>query len=258
MSKTQLVRRFIASVLFISLTTASFPHSAAARIVDAATNPAIESNVIEALPVRHASYWGQEIRGLTSHPAFTRNQTANADKTRLLTGLAEFVQKVQNGEPETLRGVYLKGLFALPVMQQGDKGAAFVSSVDGALTEFGMAAQFGNVGLLAHNYLSGRLFFDIQPEQLVVLVFGDGRLEYYRISEIKEYQALSPNSPYSSFRDLDSNQSLDAAGLFSRVYRGERHVTFQTCIAQDGVSSWGRIFIIALPVYDAATELAAE
>ena len=31
-------------------------------------------------------------------------------------------------------------------------------------------------------------------------------------------------------------------------YDGDAHVTFQTCILQDGNSSWGRLFVTAIPV----------
>jgi len=175
------------------------------------------------------------------------NQSAIGDETRLLTDLIEFAAQLENGEAQTLRGVFIHDQFSLPILQQNGQGAGYVSSVDGALTQFGLADQFGNVGLLAHNYLSGRLFFGLEPGQLVFLIYGDGRLETYRISEIQQYQALSPTSPYSDFIELNSGQYLDANSLFTRVYRGDRHITFQTCIAQDGVASWGRIFIIASP-----------
>jgi len=35
--------------------------------------------------------------------------------------------------------------------------------------------------------------------------------------------------------------------LFRLVYRGERHITFQTCIEAYGNGSWGRLFVIAKP-----------
>jgi len=40
---------------------------------------------------------------------------------------------------------------------------------------------------------------------------------------------------------------LTAEQLFNRVYRGDRHVTFQTCIDANGDISWGRLFVIAIP-----------
>jgi hypothetical protein len=62
-----------------------------------------------------------------------------------------------------------------------------------------------------------------------------------------QYQALQPYSPNSDFRDLETNDTISAVQLFGKVYRGDRHVTFQTCIEAYGNSSWGRLFIIAKP-----------
>ena len=38
--------------------------------------------------------------------------------------------------------------------------------------------------------------------------------------------------------------------MFKRVYAGDRHVTFQTCIQEEGISSWGRLFVVAVPKTD--------
>jgi hypothetical protein len=35
--------------------------------------------------------------------------------------------------------------------------------------------------------------------------------------------------------------------MFDRAYLGDHHLTLQTCIAAEGISSWGRLFIIAVP-----------
>lgn len=160
---------------------------------------------------------------------------------------AEFSTSVQNGDANVLRGVYVANVLATPVIQQPANNSGFVSPVDGVLTQFGMPSQFGNVGLLAHNYLSGELFFDLEIGQEVRLVYGDGRVETFIIDRILKYQAFKPNSPYSDFRDLRTNEVLTAEQVFRKVYTGDRHVTFQTCIAANGISTWGRIFVIATP-----------
>ncbi|HRJ74870.1 MAG TPA: hypothetical protein PLX90_02685, partial [Anaerolineales bacterium] len=54
--------------------------------------------------------------------------------------------------------------------------------------------------------------------------------------------------PYSNFIDLNTQEFLTAEGLFNKVYRGDFHVTLQTCIEKDGDLSWGRLFIIAKPI----------
>jgi len=164
-----------------------------------------------------------------------------------LPGFTEFSESVQNGDAKTLRGVYVPDTFALPIVQQPSNNAGYVSYKDGELTQFGMASQYGNVGLLAHNHLSGKLFSDIAVGQEIRLVYGDGKVEYFVVTEVLRYQALQPNSPWSNFRDLATDKQLNAEQMFKRVYFGDRHVTFQTCIEQNGESSWGRLFVIAVP-----------
>ncbi|HLO34212.1 MAG TPA: hypothetical protein VK249_34015 [Anaerolineales bacterium] len=164
-----------------------------------------------------------------------------------LPSFAEFAKAVQNNQAGVLRGVYVSDVLALPIVQQPASNAAYVSFTDGELTQFRMASQFGNVGLLAHNHLSGRLFSELAAGQEVRLVYGDGKVETFVITQVLSFQALQPTSPYSSFRDLNNNDNLTAEQLFNKVYRGAYHVTFQTCIAANGNSSWGRLFVIAVP-----------
>ena len=64
-----------------------------------------------------------------------------------LPDFTEFSKTVQNGEANVLRGVYVSGLLAFPIVQQPIDNANYVSSIDGELAQFGMAAQFGNVVL---------------------------------------------------------------------------------------------------------------
>lgn len=175
-------------------------------------------------------------------PAFALGNGGSA-----LPNFSDFSKTVQNGEASVLRGVYVADVLALPVVQQPAGKAGYVSTEDGKLTQFGMAAQFGNVGLLAHNHLSGKSFAQLAVGQEVRLVFGSGKVEYFVITEVLQYQALQPTSPYSSFHNLNKDETLTAEQMFKRVYFGDRHVTFQTCIAKDGNSSWGRLFVIAQP-----------
>ena len=181
---------------------------------------------------------------LFSSPISALAMDGNADT---LPGFTEFSESVQNGDVSTLRGVYVPDVFALPIVQQPSNNSGYVSNKDGELTQFNMAAKYGNVGLLAHNHLSGKLFSDIAVGQEIRLVYGDGRVEYFVVTEVLRYQALQPNSPWSSFRDLETDEKLSAGQMFKRVYFGDHHVTFQTCIEQNGELSWGRLFIIAVP-----------
>jgi len=165
-----------------------------------------------------------------------------------LPDFQDFSETVRNSsQADVLRGVYVPEVLALPVVQQPAGNAGYVSPRDGEITQFGMVSQFGNVGLLAHNHLSGKSFSQLAPGQEVRLVYGNGRIEYFVITELVSYQALQPTSPYSSFRSLDGRETLTAEQMFKRVYFGDRHVTFQTCVEANGNLSWGRLFIIAIP-----------
>lgn len=167
-----------------------------------------------------------------------------------LPTFADFSKSIQNGDAKTLRGVYVADVLAQPVVQQPAGSPGYVSGSDGVVTQFSMASQYGNIGLLAHNHLSGRFFSQLTIGQEVRLVYGDGKTEVFVISEILQFQALQPTSPYSSFRNLSKEETLTAEQMFKRVYFGDRHVTFQTCINAHGNNSWGRLFVIAVPKTD--------
>jgi hypothetical protein len=164
-----------------------------------------------------------------------------------LPDFTDFSTLVENENVNILSGVYVPNVFALPVVQQPAGASGYVSGQDDEATQFAMASQYGNIGLLAHNFLSGRFFSDLAIGQEVRLVYGDGKVEYFVITEVLRYQALDPNSQWSSFRNLDSYDILSTEQMFTRAYAGDHHVTFQTCIAANGNSSWGRLFVIAVP-----------
>ena len=166
--------------------------------------------------------------------------------------LASFISSIQNGDANTLRGVYADGMFALPVVQQPPSNAGYVSTTANTVTQFSLAAQYKNVGLLAHNYLSGQYFFQLTTGERVYLVYGDSHVQIFQITNIYRYQATDPYSTRSNFIDLETGENLTANQLFHKVYMGARHVTFQTCIANNGNSSWGRLFVIAEPVTNQA------
>lgn len=147
-----------------------------------------------------------------------------------------------------VQSVYMDNTLALDVVQQPDGDTNFVSPNDGEVTQFSTVTQYGNVGLLAHNYLSGKDFSRLAIGQEVHLVYSSGRVEHFIVIKILRYQALEPKSPYSSFQNLDNRDEIISVGeMFDRAYKGDYHLTFQTCIAKNGVSSWGRLFVVAVP-----------
>ena len=103
--------------------------------------------------------------------------SAMGNNTNLPT-FPDFSQTVQNGQATVLRGVYVNHILALPVIQQPSGNAGFVSSSDNQTTQFRMASQFGNIGLLAHNHLAGKSFAQLSIGDEVLMVYGDGRVEY--------------------------------------------------------------------------------
>ena len=163
------------------------------------------------------------------------------------SGFEDFNESVQNGAADVLRGVYVSDVFALPVVQQPANNSYYVSKRDKEITQFSIASQYGNTGLLAHNHLSGRLFSQLMVGQEIRLVYGDGRVEHYVVAQLLHFQALQPESITSSFRNLDRNETLTSAQMFNRAYVGKNRLVFQTCIAENGNPSWGRLFVIAMP-----------
>ena len=171
-----------------------------------------------------------------------------------LPDFSKFTESVQDGKADILKGVYVSGVLAFPVVQQPVGNPGYVSQTADVITQFSMAAEVGNVGLLAHNHLAGQTFTNLSVGDEVRLVYGDGKIEYFIVTQTLEYQALQPYSPYSEFRDLETSQTITADKLFRKVYRGDRHVTFQVCIEADGVDAWGRLFVIAQPKPDPFVE----
>lgn len=161
-----------------------------------------------------------------------------------------FVQAVTNGVANQVVGVYVPGALAIRIQQQPADDNNYVSTDPETITQFRAAERFQTVGLLAHNYLAGQRFFNIQRNEIVIIIYGDGTQRYYQVSDIQQYQALSPNSPQSDFIDLSDPTShrLTAGDVFNRIYTQGDRVVFQTCIQNQGDPSWGRMFITATPL----------
>jgi hypothetical protein len=180
-------------------------------------------------------------------PLVAQGGSAPASISTLPT-LADFIASVADGQAGVARGVYVGGTLALTIEQQPSGDAAYITSSPDAVSQFQSAAYFGVTGLLAHNSLAGAQFFELGLGQEVQIVYGDGSIRAYRITAQHRFQALDPYNPNSNFVDLDTGATLSALEVFNQVYTGGDQVTFQTCIAQNGLSTWGRLFVIATPV----------
>jgi hypothetical protein len=170
-----------------------------------------------------------------SQPSLSANAPAG-NSSGLQMDFEAFVASVRSGQATVVSGVYVPGVLALRV-----------SLAPGTATQYGPASAYGVTGLLADDASSGVLYYGLANGQEVRLVLGDGSVQTYHVNAVYRYQALSPNDPYSNFKDLNSGELLPAIDLFTRMYSGGKHITFQTCLAQDGLLSWGRLFVIAIP-----------
>jgi|SRR6266498_2545427 len=164
-----------------------------------------------------------------------------------LPALDTFVEQVKNGQADEVRGVYIPDVLAALVVQQPAGMYGFVSPWQNIMTQFGLASKFGSTGLLAHNNLAGKSFVVLQNGQKFDLIYGDGKISTFVVSEILQFQALEPTSISSSFVDLESGDILTASELFTKIYDRPGQVILQTCIDADHNASWGRLFIIAKP-----------
>lgn len=165
-----------------------------------------------------------------------------------LPSLNNFMDPLINGQSKSIRGVYVPGFMALPIVQQPSGNTGFVSQQPGTATQFQLAARYGVIGLLAHNYLSGQEFYRLVEGLKVLVVNGDGSLQNYRITQIVEYQKVTPGSNWSQYINLDTGERLTTYEVFSQYYQGEHHLTFQTCLERDGLETWGLRFVVAEPI----------
>lgn len=159
-----------------------------------------------------------------------------------------FVQQVTDGQEDIIRGVYVDGVLALRVVQQPADNAAYVSTELETVTQFRSAEKNGITGLLAHNFLSGKQFYDLIPGQEVRVIYGDGSFRSYEISQSYRFQKLTPSSLQSDFIDLSSGEQVSTSQVFNRFYKGNGHLTLQTCLEARGLSNWGLTFIVATPL----------
>lgn len=172
---------------------------------------------------------------------------AEGSRNAGLPDLDVFLEQVKNGRANELRGIYVPGILALSVIQQPAGMDGFVSPWQDVLTQFSLASRFGSTGLLAHNDLAGISFASLQEGQEFYLVYGDGRLSTFIVSEILQYQASDPDSMDSFFIGRKNGEVLTSSELFTKVYNHPGRVILQTCIQAGDILTSGRLFVIAEP-----------
>lgn len=112
-----------------------------------------------------------------------------------LSNPTSMIDSDKNKQPSTLRELYIENLISMQIVQQPAGDGNFVTALPNYVTEYQTASNYGAIGLLAHNYLAGRYFFQISSGQEIELVYSDNRTDSFVVTQIQQYQALSPNSP---------------------------------------------------------------
>lgn len=178
-------------------------------------------------------------------PSLNHTVSVAASEAPAFPSLSQFVASVTSPGQEVV-GVYVPQRMALRVVQQPAGNSEFVAPIPNAVTQFEPAAEFGALGLLAHNNLAGENFQYLGAGDRTAIVYGDGTIREFQVTMIRHFQALNPNDPFSDFLDIDNGGGqLSSTDVFNQVYTQKDTVVFQTCIAKGASRSWGRLFVIA-------------
>lgn len=160
--------------------------------------------------------------------------------------LIEKLASAPKNSPD-INGLFLGTGHFMRVVEQPGGHPEFVSGISNVTTRFSLPTRYGNVGLIAHNFLSGKHFLALKPGDFLYLMDGFGGRRRYQVKFIRRYQALQPRSPRSNFIDLDTQEFCSASEVFKRVYTGSHRVVLQTCLQKGTIEEWGRFFVIAEP-----------
>ena len=146
---------------------------------------------------------------------------------------------------DAIVGLYLGDDRYLRIVSQPVNRPEFVSSISRTATDFQLASRYGNIGLVAHNYLGGRYFLTLRIGDIIHITGSNRSKQDYIVRQIFQYQALDPRSPRSNFVNLQNNQMMTASDVFKKIYTGKHRLVLQTCIERGSIREWGRHFVIA-------------
>jgi hypothetical protein len=160
-----------------------------------------------------------------------------------------FIDQVTNGISEQVTGLWLPNLTGLVVVEQPTGQTGFVSDQPDRVTHFQLAADYGSIGFLAHSYLAGAYFNKLDLNQIITIIYGDGSTDKYKITEIRQYQALDPDNALTDFSSIEGGgKKISQEDLFYAIYNHPGRLILQTCILFNDDNLWGRKFIIATKV----------
>ena len=150
---------------------------------------------------------------------------------------------VLEGKGKTAIHVSVPGKFSFTVVQSGNAAP----SSGGVVGQYAEAKKRNNVGLIAHNYLAGANFFILGFGDEVIVTYSDGTTQTFVVKNIKKFQATDPYNYGKPFiQNNGKGSQVNTRNVFNKVYKAGG-LTFQTCIAKDGIDTWGLMFVIAVP-----------
>ena len=123
--------------------------------------------------------------------------------------------------------VVAPGAFDLEIVDQGEDSSYISANIETA-TLFRDAGWYGVVGLLAHDYLAGELFFDLEVGDSLWLLYPQGAVAY-KVTHVVEYMPAGEDM----LRDVDG-RLLRYEEVFDLMYTIPGRVVFQTCTKEGG------------------------
>lgn len=118
----------------------------------------------------------------------------------------------------------------------------FVSVAPDTVTRFQTADAFDAIGLLAHNYLAGKLFTQLSLDDIIIY-----NNQSYQVSVINRYQVLS-RSTQGDLINLQTGEQQSVIDVFMANYGEANRLVLQTCIQRHNNKMWGKLFVIAVPI----------
>jgi hypothetical protein len=129
-------------------------------------------------------------------------------------------------------------------IDQQNGNSNYITRENTVVTQYNSVKE--SVGLLAHNYKVGRMFYKLRVNDELTLIYSDNSLEVYRITEILQYKIENPTDLQSFFIDTKDNTRISPKDLFNLIYSKENRLILQTCISTISEPNWGRLFVIAV------------
>lgn len=171
------------------------------------------------------------------------NLSGNVYTTDYLRNWAKFLPTNEDSGTDKVTGLVI-GSEMIGISPQPDGLGGYVTNEDNEATRWNE-----NV-LLAHNYLSGESFSQLQIGSSVAFVTGEGEVREGKVAEVIDLQALTPNSGNSEYLVLGENTEtgtlLTGKDLLDLYYENPDYSDnffLQTCISNEGISTWGRRII---------------